>query len=78
MTCPKCSSNNVNVQAVAIVKNKHKGALYWLLIGWWFELFMWLILTLPMLIIKIFKPKGVKTVVKNMAVCQTCGYSWKV
>ena len=56
MQCPKCGSNNVNVQAVSIAKNKHHGVLYWIFIGWWLELFMWLFLTLPWLIIKIFKP----------------------
>ena len=52
MKCPKCGSENVNVQAIAIVKNKKHGCLYWLLVGWWLELIMWVCLTLPWLIIK--------------------------
>ena len=59
MKCLRCGSENVNVQAVAIVKNKKHGCLYWLIIGWWLELFMWIFLTLPWIIIKIFKPKKI-------------------
>lgn len=46
--------------------------------GWLFEMMMWLFLTLPMLIIKIFKPRKYKskTVHKTMCVCQACGHSW--
>ena len=78
MQCPKCGSNNVNVQAVSIVKNKKHGCLYWLCVGWWLEPIMWLFLTLPWLIIKIFKPNKVKTKVKGYAVCQDCGNRWQV
>ncbi len=78
MQCSKCGSNNVNVQAVSVVKNKHHSIWYWLIIGWWFEPMMWLCFTLPWLIIKIFKPNKVKTKVKGYAVCQNCGYKWKV
>ena len=78
MQCPKCGSNNVNVQAVSIVKNKKHGCLYWLCVGWWLEPIMWLFLTLPWLIIKIFEPNKVKTKVKGYAVCQDCGYKWRV
>jgi len=78
MKCPKCNSENVNIQAVSIVKNKKHGIVYWLLIGWWLEPIMWIFLTLPWLIIKIFKPKKVKTKLKKQAVCQNCGNSWRV
>ena len=54
MTCPKCKSENIQVQAVNEVKEKRKkGLLYWLFIGWWWELIAWLFLTLPKLIIAI-------------------------
>jgi hypothetical protein len=53
-----------------------EGVLYWLFIGWWLEMIMWVFLTLPWLIIKIFKPKEYK--ITSMAVCQDCGYSWRV
>lgn len=78
MVCSKCGSNNVNVQAVTRVKSKKHGLLYWMLVGWWLEPIMWLIFTLPWLIIKIFKPKKVTSKVQKMAICQECGHSWKV
>lgn len=78
MKCPKCGSENVNVQAISIVQNKKHGCLYWLFIGWWLEAIMWLFLTLPWLIIKIFKPNKINTKVKSYAVCQNCGHKWKV
>ena len=80
MKCPKCGSENVNVQMVTETKLKKKHSIvYWLLIGWWLEPIMWLIFTIPMLIIKIFKPKNYKTKTthKSMCVCQACGNSWK-
>lgn len=78
MICPKCGSENVNVQAVAHVSTKKKGCLYWC-IGWWLELIMWFFLTIPMLIGKMFGGKGkVKTKVKSHAVCQNCGHQWKI
>ncbi|MBY6932281.1 hypothetical protein [Clostridium botulinum] len=78
MQCPKCSSDNVNVQAISIVKDKKHGCLYWLFIGWWLEMLMWIFLTLPWLIIKIFKPNKINTKVKSYAVCQNCGHKWNV
>lgn len=78
MICPKCGSENVNIQAVTHVRNKKHGILYWIFIGWWLELFMWIVFTLPWLIIKIFRPKKVTSKTFKMAICQNCGYSWKV
>jgi hypothetical protein len=78
VVCKKCKSSNVNVQAVTEIKKKRKGVLYWLFIGWWLEMIMWVFLTLPWLIIKIFKPKEYKNKITSMAVCQDCGYSWRV
>lgn len=78
MVCRKCNSSNVTVQAVSEFKKKRKGVLYWLFIGWWLEMIMWVFLTLPWLIIKIFKPKEYKNKITSMAVCQDCGYSWRV
>jgi transcription elongation factor Elf1 len=78
MTCPKCNSENVNVQAVSIMKNKKKGILYWLFIGIWFEPLMWFFLTIPMLIYKLFRPNKIKTQVKKMAICQECGKNWSI
>ena len=79
MKCPKCGSENVNVQAVSNTRTKGKGCAYWLFIGWWLELLMWLFLTIPMLLGKLFGSKGkVRTKVESHAVCQNCGYRWKI
>jgi len=80
MTCPNCGSQNVSIQTVSEtkIKTKHHGCLYWGLIGWWLKPLLWIFLTLPMLIIAIFRPKKykAKTVLKKIAVCQNCGKSW--
>ena len=78
MKFKKCGSNNVNIQAVSEIKKKHHGIIYWIFIGWWLELLMWCFLTLPWLIIKIFKPSKYKTKTHKEAICQDCGYSWKI
>jgi len=78
MTCPKCKSESVTVQAVAITKNKGKGCIYWLIIGWWLEPLLWIFLTIPMLLCALFGGKRVKTKVKNVAVCQACGNRWNI
>ncbi len=79
MTCPKCSSENVNVQIVSKTKLKKKhNWVYWLLIGWWLEPILWLCFFIPMLIFKIFKPKKYKTTNKSatMCVCNNCSHTW--
>jgi hypothetical protein len=80
MICKKCGSENVNVQMVSETRLKKKHSIiYWILIGWWLELIMWLFLTIPMLIYKLFKPKNYKTKTSHhsMFVCQDYGYNWK-
>lgn len=84
MTCPKCGSENVNVQAVSIVKSQNgHGALWWICIGWWWifiKFLGWCIFGLLMLIPKLFsrKKNKVKTKIKSMAICQNCGHKWNV
>ena len=78
MKCPKCGSENVNVQAVSITKNKKHGVIYWLCFGWLIDLILWVCLFIPRLIIKIFGSKKIKTTVHSEAVCQNCGHRWKV
>lgn len=82
MQCPKCGSTNVNVQMVteSELKTKHKSIWYWIFIGWWWRPLLWLCLTIPMLLGKLFgrKDKKIVTKHKSMAVCQNCGNSWKV
>lgn len=78
MTCPKCGSENVNVQVVTEVKEKRKkGLLYWLFIGWWWELCAWLLFGIFKLFHVLFARKT-KTVskAKTVAVCQNCGHKW--
>lgn len=82
--CPKCGSNNTTVQIVnkVMIKNKHHGLFWWLIIGWWFVPIMWMIFTIPKILIKLFGlgHKKYKTINKEMqkVICQNCGHSWKV
>ena len=81
MVCPKCGSNNVNVQMVTEtqLKNKHHGIFWWLFIGLWWIPLKWIVFTVPALIVKIFAPKRKKLVSKHksMCVCQNCGHAWE-
>lgn len=81
MKCPKCKSENINVQVVNEVKLKkqHHGFIWWLCIGWLWVPIKWLVFTLPALILKIFghkKQKAVNTQ-KTICVCQQCGHTWE-
>ena len=82
MKCPKCGSENINVQMVTETRMKEKkhGIIYWVFIGWWWRPILWFVFTLPMLIISIFKPKKYKMTskTKKVAVCNSCGKSWNV
>ena len=82
MRCPKCGSENTNVQMVSesILKNKHHSALYWILIGWWLHPLLWIFFTVPVILLKLFGGKNKKLVTKHksMAVCQNCGHHWNV
>ena len=79
MNCPKCGSENVNIQVVNEQKlvTKHHGLLWWLCIGW--IPVKWLFLTVPALFAAIFigKRKKIKNKIKTMRVCQNCGYHWE-
>ena len=79
--CPKFKSGNIFIQATTHLQTKNRSVFWWIYfitIGWVVELFMWLFLTIPMLLIRIFHRKGVKTTIKSMAVCQNCGNRWEV
>lgn len=83
MICPKCNSENINIQEINEVKlvNKHHGLIWWICIGWWWIFIKWLIFTLPALIFKIFgigKKYKTKNITIKKAICQKCGYSWKI
>lgn len=73
MICPKCNSQNVFVQAVTDVKTKHRGCLGW---------FIWIMLSMftfgLILIIPLLTNSKTKSKTRTQAVCQDCGYRWKV
>lgn len=78
MTCKKCGSDNYMIQAVTITKNKHHGFIWWVLIGWWWVFIKWIFFFLPALILKLFGKTKIKSKTHSEAVCQSCGYRWKV
>lgn len=82
MVCPKCGSENVTVQMVSEskLKDKHRGIFYWLCFGWLIDVFLWIFLTIPRLLIAMFGHKKQKLVTKHksMAVCQNCGNNWNI
>ena len=82
MKCSKCGSENVNIQVVneVQIKNAHHSIIWWLLIGFWWIPIKWICFTLIALIVKIFSHKKKKAVNKQVktAVCQNCGYTWKI
>lgn len=73
MKCPKCKSENVNINTVADVKTKHRGCLGWCL---------WILLAICtcglIIIIPMLTNSKTKTKMRKIAVCQTCGYSWNM
>lgn len=78
MNCKKCNSENVSIQKVSVTGKKRRGLMYWLLFGWLWDIILFLFAWILLLIIKILFPKKAKTKIHTMAVCQACGYSWKV
>lgn len=81
MKCPKCESENVQVQVINESKlvTKHHGVLWWLCVGWWWIIVKWIILTIPALIFAIFvgKRKKIVNTTSKIYVCQSCGNTWK-
>lgn len=81
MKCPKCNSESVSVQAVTTTKEKTRhGIIWWILVGWWWEMLLWLFFTLPRLFIAILggRRKKIVSETHSEAICQECGYHWKV
>lgn len=82
MFCRYCGSSNVFVQIVSDykMKKKHRSVFYWLFIGWWLHPLLWILLFIPMLIIKLFVPKRQQMVSNQyrVAVCQNCGGQWQI
>lgn len=80
MTCPKCKSENVNVQIVSETKSRG-GTIPW----WYWLCFVWIIdLCLYLCIIGFFGVnihhifRKTKSKTKSYVVCQNCGHKWKV
>ncbi len=77
LKCPKCNSGNVIVQVASETKSEKQkhSFLWWLLIGWWLELVLWIVLSIPRLLIALFVPEKQRIITthKSMAVCQNCG-----
>ncbi len=79
--CPKCGSQNVNVQVVTESKlvNKRHGCLWWMFVGLWWVPIKWVLFTVPALIAKVFFPKRqrLEQSTRSVCVCQGCGHHWK-
>ena len=73
MTCPKCGSNNVTIQAITDTKTKHRGCFGWLL---------WILLAICtiglILIIPLITNTKVKSKTHTEAICQNCGRRWRI
>ena len=84
VACQKCGGRHVNLQVVSTFKlRRGHGLLWWLFIGWWWMLFVflfWIVAFIPMLIIRLIRgPKyRIKSKTHTEAVCQSCGHHWKV
>lgn len=79
MICPRCGSNNVNVNVINEVYQKPQhGVLWWIFIGWWWRI-LWFIFFGMWYILWRALRGGKKTVnvQRTMCVCQTCGHSWE-
>lgn len=79
MTCPKCGSDNVMIQALneTQLKRKHHSIWWWIFIGWWWVPLMWIVFWWFKLIIKVFriehKPNKIVNQTVKKGVCQSCG-----
>lgn len=82
MVCPKCGSENVNVQIVQQTKlvEKHHSFFWWICVGWLWVPIKWVLFFVPALIVKIFAPRKnkLKQRTRSICVCQNCGHHWKV
>ncbi len=70
MTCPKCGSENVQVQAVAEMKSRGCLTVVLYLILLCIPIIGWIALIMLL--------RGRKSKTQNYAVCQNCGHRWKV
>lgn len=82
LVCKKCGSENINVQIVESFQIKRKGKTiwYWISFVWVIDLILWFVMPVVKIILKIFKRThySAKTKLEKNAVCQDCGYSWRI
>lgn len=81
MVCQKCGSENITAQLVSEAGKAKHGAVWWVCVGWWWWMIKamgWLLFGLLMLIPKLFSKNKIKTVAKSWAICQGCGYKWRI
>lgn len=73
MKCPKCGSENVNVQVVNTkIKTNHTGILHAIARG------MLILCTCGLWLLVPSRKENSKVKNGSMAVCKNCGKSWKV
>lgn len=92
ISCPKCGSTNHSIQREIASVKKQKGCfyfffvtvlfglLYWTykIIAWMILFLIWLFVLLPIRLIKKQPIKRPRISYRIIAVCQNCGYSWKI
>lgn len=89
MVCRRCKSNNVTVQFVqtgsktkskATTRQKKRGCLYWICCLWLIDLLIWCFTFWSPARRKSNTRGTSKTKINNqkMAVCNDCGYSWRI
>jgi len=73
LVCPKCQGTNLRVQAVTETTTKRRGCFGW---------FLWILFAVCtlglILIIPLLTNSKVKSKTHTEAVCQDCGYRWRV
>ena len=73
MRCPKCGCEIVKIEMVTETKTKHRGC-----IGWFFWILAILCTSGLSLIVPLITNSKTKSKTRKMAICQTCGHSWRV
>lgn len=73
MICPRCNSDHVFIQPVTYQKTKYRGCC-----GWALWIFLAIITVGLILIIPLIFNGKTKTKTHTEAVCQNCGFRWRV
>lgn len=72
--CPKCHSNNVTFQ---LIQEHKKRGLLAVLVTFCIKLIL-LFINIIIWLVSLLIPKGKKSKTSKYAICQNCGYSWKI